>query len=870
MTFDKDVKFYGTYRPYQQRVLDNLEKFLDNEKIHVVAAPGSGKTILGLELIRRLDKPSLVLAPSIAIREQWIERFTNGFLNDKKEKDKWISNDLKVKKPIICITYQALYSAFKKEINKESDEEYIQEEQDYSSFELLKTLKEYGIKTICLDECHHLKSEWWKALETIVKKMEGSSLISLTATPPYDASYTEWQRYISLCGPIDEEIFVPELISDNNLCPHQDYVYYSYPTVQEETKILKFYSNGIKIFHKYKNHPQIIDIVKSNDIYLDFNRFKKVFYKNEDYYTALVLFLLENDIKVSSKIKHLVNKEKFDIKHLEIILQNILFDDTNSYIKHPLILSIKKEFSALGVVHSRNINLVHDERINKVLSMSLSKLESIKTIVKTELNALKDNLKCVILTDYIKLKSKVFINSEKEIDCFGTIPIFEYLRRSEIENINLCCISGSICIVPENCLVFINEEFEYERINNTDYFEIKINASNRKKVVALITTLLNKGYFNVLVGTKALLGEGWDSPCINTLIMASFIGSYVLSNQMRGRAIRTDINNPNKIANVWHLVCLNPFDYKYSSDYQNLEKRFSTFVGISNDLRVIENGITRLGQQRVPYTSIEKDIANNKTLKECVDRNKTKEIWNESITKAKRIDVLTKVTTMSRKRLKKEYSFYSAALIFILSYLVILSSNGLYGGLLNTFNNEKLAFIISSIIVLMIQVIMLKYLFIMIRLANPEMKLKTFSKATLRALKKIKIITNKNVKVKVKRVTLTTTSVYLLNATTYEQNVFSECINQIFDEMKQPRYIIAKPKKLIRFEYYVVPDVFKKNKDTAQIFTKEIIKKIGGFITIFAKSEEGKNESLKAKKIQHVKFKKFNISTKNILLKNKK
>ena len=114
MIFDENIKFYGTYRPYQQRVLDNLSSFLDNEKIHVVAAPGSGKTTLGLELILRLGNPSLVLVPSIAIREQWIDRFVSGFINDKDEKDKWISNDIKNPKPIICITYQALYSAYKK------------------------------------------------------------------------------------------------------------------------------------------------------------------------------------------------------------------------------------------------------------------------------------------------------------------------------------------------------------------------------------------------------------------------------------------------------------------------------------------------------------------------------------------------------------------------------------------------------------------------------------------------------------------------------------------------------------------------------------------------------------------------------------
>lgn len=866
MTFDSSVKFYGTYRPYQQRVLDNLEKFMDNEKIHVVAAPGSGKTILGLELIRRLDNPSLVLAPSIAIREQWIDRFVNGFLSNKDEKDKWISNDLKIRKPIICITYQALYSAFKKEINNESDEEYIEEQQDYSSFDLLQTLQDYKIKTICLDECHHLKAEWWKVLETIVKKMQGSSLISLTATPPYDSSYTEWQRYISLCGPIDEEIVVPELVNDNNLCPHQDYVYYSYPTQEEETKILKSYGNGIKAFHKYKNNEKLLDIVLSNEIYLDYKQFKKTFYIDEEYCEALVLFLLENKIKVPSKVKRLIHVGHFQIKHLEILLQKVLFDDTSSYKKDPLLLSIKKEFSALGIVHNRQVNLVHDERINKVLSMSLSKLDSIKNIIKTEYESFKEELKCVVLTDYIKLKTKSYIGNDKPLDSFGTLPIFEYLRRSNIEGVKLCCLSGSICIIPNECIAYLDGEFEYEQINNTEYSEIIINVTNRKRLVLKITELLNQGAFNVLIGTKALLGEGWDSPCINTLIMASFIGSYVLSNQMRGRAIRTDLNNPDKIANVWHLVCLNPYDYNYSSDYQNLEKRFTTFVGVSTKKNAIENGIQRLGYNRVPYTHTEMTQANNDTILACKNRNKIKQTWKTCINNVKRLDVLTKVTTLPRRRLKKEYSFYSAFIMFVLSLSIIPSTNGLYVDLLAANIHKHLALFISLLVIASIQIIFLINGFTMVRLINPEMKLLTFGRATIKALKKANIVTSKNVKVKVKRKDFTHCDIYLLNATTYEQNVFSDCIVQIFSEMKQPRYIVAKPKNFIKMEYYVVPDVFKKNKDTAQIFATALKKRIGNYAVIFAKSEDGKNETIRGKKILNKKFGKINITTKNKLL----
>ncbi len=52
------------------------------------------------------------------------------------------------------------------------------------------------------------------------------------------------------------------------------------------------------------------------------------------------------------------------------------------------------------------------------------------------------------------------------------------------------------------------------------------------------TEWLKNGDLKILVGTGSLLGEGWDCPSINSLILASQIGSFVSSNQMRGRAIR--------------------------------------------------------------------------------------------------------------------------------------------------------------------------------------------------------------------------------------------------------------------------------------------------------------------------------------------
>ncbi len=49
-------------------------------KIHIVAAPGSGKTTLGIEPIRRMNGKALILAPSITLSGSSIARIEEAFL----------------------------------------------------------------------------------------------------------------------------------------------------------------------------------------------------------------------------------------------------------------------------------------------------------------------------------------------------------------------------------------------------------------------------------------------------------------------------------------------------------------------------------------------------------------------------------------------------------------------------------------------------------------------------------------------------------------------------------------------------------------------------------------------------------------------
>lgn len=215
------LRYNRPLRDYQQRVLNRFATYASNGKVNIVAAPGSGKTVLGLEMICRLGRAALVLSPSVTVRQQWGQRFAEGFLPEDEDANDYISHSLRTPKPVTSTTCQALHAAWTRGISRESSEDESDgapaEPEDFSDFDILTAIKEAGIGTICLDEAHHLRAEWHRALEAFIRALDGQVIIiSLTATPPYDSTAAEWKRYIDLCGEIDEEIYVPELVKQGS------------------------------------------------------------------------------------------------------------------------------------------------------------------------------------------------------------------------------------------------------------------------------------------------------------------------------------------------------------------------------------------------------------------------------------------------------------------------------------------------------------------------------------------------------------------------------------------------------------------------------------------------------------------------------
>ncbi len=190
---------------------------------------------------------------------------------------------------------------------------------------ILKGLKSQKIGTIVVDEAHHLKNEWWHTLINIKKKLN-PTIVGLTATPPYDVSPTEWQRYMDLNGPIDAEISVPELVIEGDLCPHQDYIYFTNPSERERQFIADYRDSMLQLFKELGTDEIVLQGIQNHPIWLNPMDDLDWVYNNLKYYSACLIFLHANQIPIPELHMEIIGGKDFKIPHLDYEWLEILLE----------------------------------------------------------------------------------------------------------------------------------------------------------------------------------------------------------------------------------------------------------------------------------------------------------------------------------------------------------------------------------------------------------------------------------------------------------------------------------------------------------------------------------------------------------------
>ena len=885
--YPKDIKFKYSWRKYQQRVLDELQDHLTDGHLHVIAPPGSGKTVLGLEVAIRLNKPTLILAPTIAIRNQWIQRFCELFLQTNVTPD-WISRDIRNPKFMTVVTYQGLHAACNNLKIEEEDTEDEQETDENGNGKssnpnlgnIVNGLQKQHIKTIVVDEAHHLKNEWWETLTKVKDKLD-PVIVGLTATPPYDVTGIEWQRYIDLNGSVDTEISVPELIIEGDLCPHQDYVYFTLPTENENQSIIDFRQNIEKIFQEIKSDETIIQAIEQHPIWQKPTEQLDWIYNNLSYYSACLIFLNANEKEIPEIHLEVIGDKNFEIPKLdyewvETLLDFYLYKEKEyfkTFEEHQKTL--ENRLRRYGAIERRQINFSHNKRVTGFLTSSISKLNGIKEIVDFEYKNLGKDLRLVILSDFIR--KEFYTNASEndlELNKIGVIPIFEKLRRENKEGKKIAVLTGSMIIIPTSAYpAFEAKAAEYGvvQINSNsvpfDNNYILINQTEQLKhdIVHIVTQIFQSGEIEIIIGTKSLLGEGWDAPAINSLILASFVGSFVLSNQMRGRAIRTQNGNGDKTGNIWHLVCIDSTSLTGGDDFDLLKRRFRSFVGVSfREEPGIENGIGRLNLPENIYLKEEAEKKNIEMFTHAGDRESLKQRWKEALETGVNLVEEIKIPFPEEQEYKAITAMYLNKTIKNLlatlgSGLVSFGLDSLQrlGRAARNIKTAQDLYIFLGIFGIIGMIIFgrqtYKALKLYLKYRDISKDIQQIGDALLNSLIKARAIRTDNSKLKV------VTSVddwgavfcHLEGGTTFDKSTFINALQEVVAPIDNPRYVIIRKNKFMPFvkqrDYHSVPEILGRNKNLAEYFQNQWERLVGSCDLIFTRTIEGRKLLLQSR-----------------------
>lgn len=888
-SFPSNTAFRYPWRKYQQKVLDELDKHMQDNHLHVVAPPGSGKTVLGLEVAIRLNKPTLILAPTLTIRNQWVQRLCELFLHTKDIPD-WISTDIRRPAFLTISTYQGLHSACNGEdigdAIKSEEDDLAKSSQKTNFSDIIKRLQSVNIGTIVADEAHHLKNEWWNTLFKVKEQLK-PFIVGLTATPPYDVTYTEWKRYLDLNGPIDAEISIPELVKEGDLCPHQDCIYFTHPTSKEFELINRFRKNIDDVFQDLSHSEILLNAIEKMPSWNNPEENLEWIYDNLTIYISSIIFLNNNRIPIPDihlEVIGLNAEEKDsiprpDYKQLEILLNFFLFQDKDSYMSKDGKENLINRLRHCGAMEKNSIDLLYNKRIDKLLITSKSKMDSIKQIVEIEYDKLQSKLRMVILSDFIRGEHLTNSKTQDNFNKIGVIPIFEQLRLNNENKKKIGVLTGSIVIIPISSVRRFETLCDNMKVTNrlsltkpygTDYLIINLTALLRNKIVQIITHLFEEGEIEILIGTKSLLGEGWDAPAINSLILASFIGSFVLSNQMRGRAIRMQKENLQKTSNIWHLVCLDPTMPGGGSDMETMTRRFRSFVGLSNKKEpTIENGLQRMNHQWVSYSAHEIDAANKETISIATNRETLRDRWLQAIRNGVELVEEIKIPfqeedTDDTNNYKKKKSLYLTKTIayLIAELLMVLPIVG-YNLLDNIIQHARWIRHPKEVLYVVIGTAVIGFLIIgsqSYKTIRLYLKYRDISKdinqigyALFHAL-----IKQGSIKTPPDRLNVTTYSddtgavySYLKGGSTYEQSIYVDTLQEIVDVIENPRYIIVRKGPSFgskeRKDYHSVPEILGRNKQMAEYFADRWASLVGPCELIYTRTISGRKSLLEAR-----------------------
>ncbi|GAA4694721.1 DEAD/DEAH box helicase family protein [Nocardioides conyzicola] len=632
-------------RVHQRGALDALEAAYaaGRTRAWIVLPPGGGKTRVGLETAARhladgTVTRAVVLSPNTAIQGQWVDAATAFGLT--------ASDDRGSDAELVSLTYQAV-AVF------DADDEVADDPDAGTSQlarlhpngrDLVERLRKTPGLLLVLDECHHLLEVWGELLAEVLAELPSAHVLGLTATPPATLDADQARLVDELFGGIVFQAGVPALVREGDLAPYLEVAHLVTPTVHEQEWLAEEATRFGELT------TRLMDPTFGSRPFLQ--------WLDERYVTAVPRAEVAPEQLDAALRLHFVGMlalppgAVLSERHRRPPTPQdwvLLIDDwlrrcvvaSEDPRDHDVLRVVRRALPAVGYVWTRRGIRAGRSTVDRVLARTMAKTTATVDLVAGEWDSLGDHTRVLVLCDHERASAIV----PRELD--GVLDQQEGSARSVIAalvgdpataGLAPLLVTGSTVAAAESTLRDLVEQVRLTDARLADALVVEPGDAavaqltgpwTSRRWVPHVTRLFESGGTRVLVGTRGLLGEGWDAPRISTLVDLTTATTSTAVVQTRGRALRIDATWPDKVAMTWSVVCLTEAHPRGGQDWDRLVRKHVGFQGVDAEGDVVD-GVGHLDASFSPYLPpaiADIDAINHRMAERARDRQAVRAWW---------------------------------------------------------------------------------------------------------------------------------------------------------------------------------------------------------------------------------------------------
>ncbi len=519
-------------RGYQARAVERLLSSLAEAGSRgcLVAPPGSGKTRVALHVAAALELPVDVRVPTLALVRQWEERIATSLVD--------LSDEGRTP-PIAVATYAS--------------------DDPLSAGSL-----------VVLDEAHHTGGAWGDALTE--RLTAEHRVLGLTATPPLDGSSR--RGFERLVGAEAVEIDTPPLVRDGALSPYQDLVW---PVLCDPEDAGEA-NEAWKALRRARDQVGLATFVAAQ-LREDLLALTEARFRHDD---GLLVALCRVHLASGGLLPSDLPRDP------ELTAEPTLTDWAMVLWAsgHP---EARRAVRSLGYRPAKgggNGLVASRDPTWAGLAASRARVRGLVEVLDLEHRHRGDQVRALVLTE------RDVASGGRRASARAILEALVADARSDV--LDPVLVTGSALWVDDDLVPRIRPHLpDVQHRPVGGHHEFDVSGWSTADRVARVTELFRRGVTRCVVGTRHLLGEGWDCPAVNVVVDLTGIRAFVTVHQVRGRGLRTDPADPSKVASLWEVPVVVPGLPGGDRMLAQLRERHAHTFGVDARGRVVR-GVARI------------------------------------------------------------------------------------------------------------------------------------------------------------------------------------------------------------------------------------------------------------------------------------